>query len=98
MTMPKYRGLLVYQRESEEALPLFVFAAKAADLLSWTRILRTAEVPGAAQRLENRAHIKSIRSYVEAASGNIIPTSVTLTIEAEHYKLHGLPRKRVRRP
>src|SRR5262245_38704087 len=87
MTMPKYKGLLIYQRRSPQALPLFVFAAPAREILSWAMILWTADVRGAAQRLENAAHVKSIRSYVGAAPFNIIPTSVTLAIETGHFKL-----------
>jgi DGQHR domain-containing protein len=87
--MPKYKGLLIYQRPDPQALPLFVFAAPASEILSWARILRTADVPGAAQRLENAAHIKSIRSYVAAAAFNIIPTSVTLAVDAGRFKLPG---------
>ena len=55
ITMTKYEGLLVYQRISGESLPLFVFAAPAGELLSWSKILQTAKVKGAAQRLENLA-------------------------------------------
>jgi DGQHR domain-containing protein len=87
--MPKYKGLLIHQRPSPDALPLFVFAAPAREILSWAKILRTADVPGAAQRLENAAHVKSIRSYVGAAPFNIIPTSVTLAIEPGRFKLGG---------
>jgi DGQHR domain-containing protein len=96
--MPKYDGLLIFQRASAESLPLFVFAAPAGELLSWSKILQTAKVRGAAQRLENLAHIQSIRSYVRASPSNIIPTSVTLALEEGRFKLVGAPKNRPKSP
>jgi len=91
--MPTYDGFLLYQRPSLAALPLFVFAASAKEILTWARILETAKIEGAAQRLEKPSHIKSIRSYIRAAPVNIIPPSVTLAIESGRYTLAGVPPK-----
>lgn len=96
--MPTYKGLLIYQRIAEETLPLFVFAATAKEILSWSKVLQTAKVQGAAQRLENLAHIKSIGAYVAAASFNIIPTAVTIAVEDGNFKLTGLPSKKPAHP
>lgn len=88
--MPTYEGTIVYQRTSADALPLFVFAAPAKDILAWAKILETAKIPGAAQRIEHPGHIKSIRSYIRASGLNIVPPSVTLAIETG-YQLSNTP-------
>lgn len=96
--MPRYPGILVYQRASTEALPIFVLAAPAKEILSWSDVLQTARTPGAAQRLENAAHIDSIRAYIRAAPLNIIPTSITLALEAGTYSIVGGPEPRSDHP
>lgn len=96
--MPRYKGTLVFQRASAEALPVFVFAAPASEILSWSKVLQTAQTPGAAQRLENAAHIGSIRAYIRAAPINIIPTSVTLALEPGTFTVHGGPDPRPAHP
>jgi DGQHR domain-containing protein len=93
-----YDGLLVHQRPDPAALPLFVFAAPASEILSWSRILETAKVKGAAQRLESPGHIKSIRSYIKAATVNIIPPSVTLALQADAFSLVGGPKHHPDKP
>lgn len=93
-----YDGLLVYQRPDPAALPLFVFAAPASEILSWSRILETAKVKGAAQRLESPGHIKSIRSYIKAATVNIIPPSVTVALQAGSFTLAGGPKHHPGKP
>lgn len=89
--MPSYDGMLVCQRSAETALPLFVFAATAKEVLQWARILRTVDARGAAQRRENLAHIRSIQSYIGASPDNVIPTAVTVALDAGRFNLKPSP-------
>lgn len=85
--MPEYLGMVVAQREGGQALSFFSFAATANEILSWAEIQRTADVRGAAQRLKNLAHIKTIRAFIEASPKNIIPTAVTLAVRPGAFTL-----------
>ena len=85
--MPKYEGILVKQRDNDEALQFFVFAAAAKELLSWADIQRTEDVEGAVQRAKNGPHIKAIRKYMTSSDKNVIPTTVTLAIAPSKYEL-----------
>ena len=92
--MPTYDGLLIKQREGDDALWFFAFAAPAKDILSWSDIQRTAELKGAAQRLKNDSHVKAIRGFMNASSENIIPTTVTLAVSPDRYKLSAIADKK----
>jgi len=85
--MPDYEGILIRQREGADALTFFAFAATATEILSWSAIQRTAELKGAAQRLKNEAHVKTIRAFIDASSSNIIPTAVTLALRPGAYEI-----------
>jgi DGQHR domain-containing protein len=85
--MPQYEGILIQQREGEEALLFFAFAAAADEILSWSDIQRTADLHGAAQRLKNTAHIKTIRAFMSASPNNIIPTAVTLAVNPNAFEI-----------
>ena len=85
--MPEYQGILIHQRQTEDALSFFAFATTANEILSWADIQRTAELKGAAQRLRNEAHIRTIRAFMYASPSNIIPTAVTLALEPNSYEV-----------
>lgn len=85
--MKKIFGQLIRQRESESAIAFFAFASTAREVLEWSVIERTNEKPGAAQRLKNTAHIKTIQAFIAASEENIIPTAVTLAVKPGTYKL-----------
>ncbi len=80
-------GQLIRQRDSEEAIVFFAFASTARDVLKWAAIERTNEKPGAAQRMKNNAHIKTIQAFIKASKENIIPTAVTLAVKPGTYAL-----------
>lgn len=80
-------GQIIYQRVSEDALPFFAFASTATEVLEWAAVERTQEKPGAAQRMKNNAHIKTIQAFIKASDENIIPTAVTLALRPDTYKL-----------
>lgn len=96
--MPTYKGFVVYQRAGTKAMPLFVFSATATEILSWAKVLQTAKVPGAAQRLDNVGHVRSIRAFVSASAENIIPTSATLAIPPGLFILRSEDRVDVDKP
>ena len=85
--MKSISGQLIRQRDSDGALAFFAFASTANDLLEWATIERTNEKPGAAQRLKNTAHIKTIQAFIKASGENIIPTAVTLAVKPGTYTL-----------
>jgi DGQHR domain-containing protein len=78
--MPSYDGILIKQRAEGDSLAFFAFATNANDILSWSDIVRTAEMHGAAQRIKNDAHISAIKGFMNASPENIIPTTVTLAV------------------
>lgn len=88
--MPNYRGILIRQREGNNALTFFAFSATADEILSWADIQRTAELKGAAQRLKNEAHIKTIQAFMSASESNIIPTAVILALRPRSYDIEVL--------
>jgi DGQHR domain-containing protein len=85
--MPTYDGLLISQRTDPSALPFFAFAATAPEILSWASIQRTAEQPGAAQRLKNQSHINTIKAFMSASPNNIVPTAITLALRPGTFSL-----------
>ena len=80
-------GQLIRQRDSDKAITFFAFASTASDVLAWAAIERTNDKPGAAQRLKNNAHIKTIQAFIKASEENIIPTAITLAVKPGAYKL-----------
>lgn len=85
--MKTISGQLIRQRNSANAIPFFAFASTASDVLEWAVIERTKDKPGAAQRLKNNAHIKTIQAFINASEENIIPTAITLALKPGTYKL-----------
>jgi len=86
-TMKTISGQLIRQRDSEEALAFFAFASTAREVLEWAAIERTNEKAGAAQRLKNNAHIKTIQAFIKASEENIIPTAVILAIKPGTFEI-----------
>lgn len=80
-------GQLIRQRDSDKAIAFFAFASSAKDVLKWSAIERTSDKEGAAQRLKNNAHIKTIQAFIKASGENIIPTAVTLAIKPGAYEV-----------
>lgn len=88
--MPTYEGLLVKQRSNDDALLLFVFSATAEQILAWATIERTVDVEGAAQRMRNDSHVRTIRAYLDASPENIIPTAVSIALQPETFSVESL--------
>jgi DGQHR domain-containing protein len=80
-------GQLIRQRDSKKAIAFFSFASTAREILEWAAIERTNDKPGAAQRLKNNAHIKTIQAFIHASEENIIPTAVTLAVKPGAYEV-----------
>ena len=80
-------GQLIRQRDSEKAMAFFAFASTATEILKWATIERTHDTPGAAQRLKNTAHIKTIQAFINASDENIIPTAITLAVKPGTFSL-----------
>lgn len=88
--MKTISGQLIRQRNSQTAIAFFAFASTASDVLEWAAVERTRDKPGAAQRMKNNAHIKTIQAFIKASEDNIIPTAVTLAIKPGMYELNEL--------
>lgn len=78
-------GQLIRQRKSSKAIAFFAFSSTASEILEWASIERTFEVPGAAQRMKNNAHIRTIQAYIRASDENIIPTAVTIAFRPSSF-------------
>ncbi len=80
-------GQLIRQRESGKAIAFFAFASTPREILEWASIERTCDAPGAAQRMKNNAHIKTIQAFMAASAENIIPTAVTLALRPNTFAI-----------
>lgn len=94
-----YTGMLVSQRALPQTTSdgeLFVLAARASDVLEWSRVDRTIETIGAAQRVLSKTHHQRIRAFVEASPKNVIPTAVTIALPPGSFTIASSSKDQVR--
>jgi len=76
-----YFGCLVKQRLSSDAVPFFLFQARAHDIRRWAGIKRIDEVKGGTQRILRESRTNAIRRFLESDPTNTIPGSVLVAFE-----------------
>jgi DGQHR domain-containing protein len=81
MKSKRYFGCKVLQREHPETPPLFMFHARAKDIVQWVGIRRVDEYPDGTQRLLRETRKRAISRFLGSNSINTIPNNILLAFE-----------------
>ncbi|MCB1683033.1 MAG: hypothetical protein KDI31_01045, partial [Pseudomonadales bacterium] len=82
----KYRAIEVLQQP--EALPMYLIASTASDLLEWCDVPRTkAEYMAGYQRLLDDKRADAIGEYLEESSRNVLPGAVIVAADEEYVRV-----------
>lgn len=74
----RYFGCQLTQRVDSKTTPVFVFYARASEIIDWADIRRSEDNPKGIQRVLRPSREKSITRFLESNPINIIPSNILL--------------------
>ncbi len=78
MLKREFFGYILNQRIDKQAIPFFVFQARAQDIKLWAGIKRVPDIQGGTQRAFRETRARAITRFLGAESLNTIPNSILL--------------------
>jgi len=81
MDTRKYFGCRLLQRESEGAVPFFIFQARVKDIKQWVGIRRSQDFSEGTQRVLRKSRVKGMIRFLQSCNINTIPNSILVAFE-----------------